>query len=138
MFKLETGMVVEFCDGDVGIVLNGVICCKDNYETVNDSLVKYMFGEEDTDCCAVKAVYKLRVPITLDDLIDVTQYKKEDILWSRKQPLKEGDVFICTNLISAGVYHVNMNQYYLKTEDDIVMVDKSIIPYLKSDVKEIS
>lgn len=137
MFELKTGMIVEFCDGDVGVMLNGVICCNDNYVTVNDFLVKDMFGEEDTICCAVKTVYKLHLPVTLNDLIDVNKYKKEDILWTRKLQLKEGDVFICTNLISAGVYHVNVNQYYLKTEDNIVMVDKSIIPYLKSDVKEI-
>lgn len=138
MFKLKTGMIVEFCDGDVGVMLNGVICCNDNYVTVNDFLVKDMFGEEDTNCCAVKTVYKLRVPVTLDELTDVTQYKKEDILWSRKQQLKEGDVFICTNLIAAGLYHVNINQHYLKTKDGIVMVNKSILPYLKGEVKEIS
>ena len=69
---------------------------------------------------------------------EILENDEEDIIWQRKVQLKEGDVFICTNLISAVVYHVNMNQHYLKIKDGVVMVDKSILPYLKSEVKEIS
>lgn len=137
MFKLETGMVVEFCDGDVGIVINNKICCNSCYVSFSNVPMEDMFGDN-FSCCNVKTVYKNDTNNTIHDMFDLDNYDEEDILWTRKQQLKEGDVFICTNLISAGVYHVNMNQHYLKIKDGVVMVDKSILPYLKSEVKEIS
>ena len=138
MFELKTGMVVEFCDGDVGIVINNKICCNSCYVSFYNVSMKDMFGDNNTSCCAVKTVYKNDTNNSIYDMFDLDNYDEEDIIWQRKVQLKEGDVFICTNLISAGVYHVNMNQHYLKTKDGLVMIDKHILPYLKSEVKEIS
>ena len=138
MFELKTGMVVEFCDRDVGIVINNKICCNSCYVSFSNVSMEDMFGDNNTSCCAVKTVYKNDTNNTIYDMFDLDNYDEEDIIWQRNVQLKEGDVFICTNLIVAGLYHVNVNQHYLKTKDGVVMVDKSILPYLKSEVKEIS
>ena len=131
MFKLETGMVVRFYDGDIGIVLDGYIMCKNSYLKVVDISENDMIDE-------IKAIYSHHNLHTLNSILNIENYSEEDILWKSGGKLKEGDVIVFTNLISADVYHVTVNQYYVKTKDGLVMIDKHILPYLKGEVKEIS
>ena len=112
MFKLETGMVVEFCDGDIGIVIDDYIMCSSCYVSFDNVSMKDMFGDN-TDCCAVNTVYKSNIPHTFEDLKYITR-NEECIVWQRKAQLKEGDVFICTNIIAAGLYHVDVISIILK------------------------
>lgn len=73
MINLKTGMVVGFCDGDMGIVIDDCIYCHDDYVEINDETLADMFSHDPKNMIlGIKAIYRPSCNRPLDTLL----YKK--------------------------------------------------------------
>jgi hypothetical protein len=137
MINLKTGMVVEFCDGDMGIVINNCIYCHDSWLEINDKTLKDMFHEDSVRISSVNTIYMPSCKKPLDWLLDKEYYKEDDIIWKRNQILV-GDIVIFTSAQSAKLKGVKQNTVYIHTGKGYIELPDIIIPYLNKSIRAVN
>lgn len=137
MINLKTGMVVEFCDGDMGIVINNCIYCHDSWLEINDKTLKDMFHEDSARISSVNTIYMPSCKKSLDWLLDKEYYKEDDIIWKRNQILV-GDIVIFTSAQSAKLKGVKQNTVYIYTGKGYIELPDIIIPYLNKSIRAVN
>lgn len=136
MFKLENGMILDFCNGDIGVFYDGNVICRTTGFHIDDIRPDDMFGPDKIKEDAVQTVYRSKYSY-IDGMFDHSKYHADDILWSRDCCVYEGDAFTCINQCAADKYKVEVGKTYIKFKNGLEEVSENIVPYLRVEAKKI-
>jgi hypothetical protein len=147
VFKLETGMVVEFFDSDVGIVINDRVVTQDGFLEITDKSNKDMFDNVITND-SVNNVFKPSSCCrgSIDYLLDTDNYLPSDIIWRRKVNFDDGTVYCFTTEEAAKRYNnepINhkadlvVDTMYLCINGNLKPIDNELLPYLDVEIVDI-
>lgn len=134
MINLKTGMVVGFCDGDMGIVIDDCIYCHDDYVEINDETLADMFSHDPKNMIlGIKAIYRPSCNRPLDTLLYKKYYKDNEIIWKRNRILI-GDIVKFTSDKTAKLNNVDKGTLYIYTGKGYTELPDLIIPSLNRSI----